>query len=601
VNRQQAEEMMKSLIYGIGDESIKCVRGNRSRAAITPERSAFYQKHIRLTSARRDDVSFQVLLQADEDFVLAVTDSTVFHPQIESPVIRVKAAAIPDDAVEITFRIEGFIEDDDRWLKADLLLHDESILVSRGCCQPVWVDIKIPENCELPKVEGEIILLVHTLFGDEQIAGRMSFTIDVIDVLMPLPKDFSFYLDLWQHNTNLARTHAVPLWSDGHFAIIERYLKSMAEIGQKVITVVVSEVPWAGQFCFDVKSHLSNLFEYSMIPVEKGESGRLEPDYSVLDRYVQTCLSMGIDREIEVIGLVSIWCRENSGFERFVPDYPDAIRIRYFDRKDGTYKYCREGREIREYIRLLEAHMKEMGWIDIVRIMADEPADSAQYRLSIDAVKESAPAFRLKAAINHTSFIQSFGDDIDDFVMLVGCMMREWDIYSKMKSEGRGHYIWYTCCGNTPDSCLRAPLLESRFVGWLTAYLGLEGFLRWNYTVWPDDPTRMIYWNSPIFPAGENCFVYPGDDGCPVFSLRFMHLRKGIRDFELIRLVRENCPNHEELLGKAFRRIIKSDDITRSGLGEGRTSADIFSLSCEDYETAKRELLTALASSSFHG
>jgi hypothetical protein len=379
---------------------------------------------------------------------------------------------------------------------------------------------------------------------------------------------------------------------------MERYLRSMAEIGQKVIMVVVSEVPWAGQFCFDVKSHLSNLFEYSMIPVEKDERGQLKPDFSVLDRYIQTCLSLGIDREIEVIGLVNIWCRENSGFERFIPDYPDAIRIRYLDRKDGTYKYCREGSEIKEYIRLLEAHLKAKGWMELVRIMADEPADSAQYRLSINAVKEAAPDFRFKAAINHTSFIQSFGDDIDDFVMLVGCMMREWDLYSKMKAEGKGRYLWYTCCGNTPDSCLRAPLLESRFIGWLTAFLGLEGFLRWNYTVWPEDPTRMIHWNAPIFPAGENCFVYPGDDGHPVFSMRYMHLRRGIRDFELIRLVRENCPNQAELLEGAFGRIIKSDDIAKSGLGEGRPSADIFSLSFEDYETAERELLIALSSAS---
>jgi len=588
---------MKSLKFGIGDESIKCVWGNRSRAVATPEKDAFNQKHIRLSSARRDDVSFQVLVQSDEDFVLTVTDNTVFHPRIELPILRMKTVAVTEGTVEITSRIEGFIEDDDRWLKAELLLHDESVIVERDRCQPVWIDVHIPEDWKSPRIDGEITLYDHSLFGEERVSGRLSYTIDVIDVLMPLPGDFSFYLDLWQHNTNLARTHAVPLWSDRHFEIIERYLGSLAEIGQKAITVVVSEVPWAGQFCFDVKNHMSNLFEYSMIPVEKDESGRLKLDFTVLDRYIRTCLSLGIDREIEVIGLVNIWCREGSGFEGFIPDYPDAIRIRYFDKRDGTYKYCREGGEIREYIRLLEEHMKDEGWIDIVRIMADEPADPERYRLSVKAVKEAAPAFKFKAAINHTSFIQSFGDDIDDFSMLVGCMLREWDIYSRMKSEGRGRYIWYTCCGIAPDSCLRAPLLESRFVGWLTAYLGLEGFLRWNYTVWPEDPARTIHWNAPLFPAGENCFVYPGDDGYPVFSLRFMHLRKGIRDFELINLIRRRCPNHEEILGKVFGKIVKAKDISKSGLGEGGASADIFSLSFEDYESAKRELLTALASS----
>lgn len=591
--------MIDTLQYGIGDDSIKCIRGVQNRAFVSPEQGALNRKHIRLSSARSDDVSFQVFIKWDQDLILAVTDSTLFDPRIELPIIRMHTS-VPNCDVEITTRIEGFIEDDDRCLKAELLLRDESVQVTKNCCQPVWMDIKIPMSCSATQIKGIITFFIHTLFEDERYAGSLSFTVDVLGVQMPPPKDFHFYLDLWQHPANIARMHAVALWSDQHFAVLEHYLKGLAEIGQKVVTVVVSEVPWAGQYCFDVKNNLSNLFEYSMIPVEKDESGSLILDFSIIDRYIRTCISLGINREIEVIGLVNIWCRENTGFEKFVSDYPDALRIRFFDRKDGKYKYCRDGKDIMEYIRLLEAHMNEMGWIDIVRIMADEPVDADRYRLSIQAVRKAAPSFRFKAAINHTSFIQSFKNEIDDFVMLIGCMLHEWEEYSVMKSEGKGRYLWYTCCGISPDSCIRASLLESRFIGWLSAYLGLEGFLRWNYTVWPKNPTKMICWNAPLFPAGENYFVYPGEDGHPVFSMRYMHLRRGIRDFELIKMVQENCPNHEELLKKAFEKIIKAVDITRSGLGDGRASKDIISLSYNDYEIARRELLDALEASKFH-
>lgn len=590
--------MIQSLRCGIGNESIKCIRGNQNRMTNTHEKAAFQNNHIQLVAAKQDDTAFQVFIKADEDFILAVTNATIFHPQIEWPVVRMEIVSGQKDAFDYKTSIEGFIEDDDRCMKADLLLHDDFITVPGRLCQPVWVDIKIPADTCTDCINGEVIFYSHRLFDDEQVVGRLSFTIDVVNVMMPKPRDFHFYLNLWQHPSNISRTHSVPLWSDEHFTVLEPYLQSMAEIGQKVITLIVSEVPWAGQYCFDIKSHLSNLFEYSIIPVEKDEYGGLILDFSFADRYVQTCISMGIDKEIEVIGLVNIWCRDGTGFEALAADYPDAIRIRYYDRKDKNYKYFHEGKDIIEYIHLLEAHFKEMGWLDLVRIMADEPADVDQYRASLNAVKKTAPDFKFKAAINHTSFIEKFRNDITDFVMITGSLLQEWETYSQMKSDGDGRYLWYTCCGISPDSCIRAPLLESRFIGWLTAYLGLEGFLRWNYTVWPENPTQSIYWNAPIFPAGENCFVYPGSNGRPILSMRYMHLRRGIRDFELLEMLRRNYPDQKRALESAFMKIIKTSDVTKSNLGDFKECkvdmSTVFSLEYEEYETSKKELLKEL-------
>jgi hypothetical protein len=45
---------MNSLRLGIGDDSIKCVRGNPSRAVASAETDAFQQNHIHLASVRRD-------------------------------------------------------------------------------------------------------------------------------------------------------------------------------------------------------------------------------------------------------------------------------------------------------------------------------------------------------------------------------------------------------------------------------------------------------------------------------------------------------------------------------------------------------------------
>jgi hypothetical protein len=73
--------MIHRLRYGIGNESIKCIRGNRSRADKPPEQEALENNHIHLTAAKRDDTSFQVFIEADDDFILSITNSTVFHPK----------------------------------------------------------------------------------------------------------------------------------------------------------------------------------------------------------------------------------------------------------------------------------------------------------------------------------------------------------------------------------------------------------------------------------------------------------------------------------------------------------------------------------------
>ena len=75
-----------------------------------------------------------------------------------------------------------------------------------------------------------------------------------------------------------------------------------------------------------------------------------------------------------------------------------------------------------------------------------------------------------------------------------------------------------------------------------------DGFLRWNYTVWPDDPRKDIRYES--FEAGDTNFVYPAYNGDVLLSLRYKNLQRGISDYELFEKLREvkgDCVAHELL------------------------------------------------------
>ena len=70
-------------------------------------------------------------------------------------------------------------------------------------------------------------------------------------------------------------------------------------------------------------------------------------------------------------------------------------------------------------------------------------------------------------------------------------------------------------------------------MGWYSAAHGYNGFLRWAYDSWPEDPLRDARYGS--WAAGDSYLVYPGGNSC----IRFEKLREGIVDYEKIRILRE--------------------------------------------------------------
>ncbi len=552
---------------------------------------------VTLVAARGDWVAFQLLLSSDEDFTLSTGRDPVFSPVGPLPNVRVECAieGIPGAAIIVS--PIGLIEDDYGIPTADLILNNENVHVRANSVQPVWIEAVIPRETVPGIYAGRVVLYTHRMFEDERKAAELPFAIEVRNVIMPVPRDYVFHLDLWQHLSNISRKHEVPLWSDEHFAVVENYVKSLAELGQKAITVIASEIPWSGQMCFRTRSYLSDLFEYSMIRVEKDADGRFSCDYSAMQRYIDLCFKYGIDKEIEVFGLTNIWTDDSSGYGKVAEDYPDAVRIRYYDRGDGCYKYMKSADEIIEYISALERYFKETGLIDRVLIVADEPVDVEKYRESLNMIAKAAPSFKFKTAINHAEFIAEFKDTTRDFVPNLASVCREWDLLCNMREVISGRLLWYVCCGpRYPNTFIRSDLVESRLIGILTAYMKLDGFLRWNYTVWPEKPRERITYRSPGWPAGDTNFVYPANDGRPILTLRYKNLKRGIEDYELIAMLRRKRADAEEVLEKLWSRIIRAGNITEfipadSGM---KPREELFSLDYEDYNSFRKALLEEL-------
>ncbi|MEH7009919.1 DUF4091 domain-containing protein [Neobacillus niacini] len=540
-------------------------------------------KHIDLVCCRRDTVSLQAVVSSNEEFLLTKSKDTLFWKAGPIDIGRIEVEV--DGAIDIEVKLVGLIPDDNGTLVSDMLLDQSYVYVDKRRPQQVWIECRIDENVKPGKYKGKVKLYTHTMFEDELLQEECSFSVTVKDVVMPEPKDYTFYLDLWQHPSNIARKYEVELWSEEHFFILDNYLHSLAQLGQKAVTLIVSEIPWSGQGSLGDKEP-SDLFEYNMIRVTRKSDGSFHYDYSALDQYVEIAEKHGILAEIELFGLLNIWQIPETGYGAIVTDYPDAIRIRYFDVVTNTYRFIRKKSELEDYIHALEAHFIRRGWSEKVRVLADEPADFAVFQTRVQQLQQLAPSFKLKVAINHAEFIQKDIPGIHDAVPIISCAANDYYRLQDVRSQLPGKLLYYVCCWpKHPNSFISSPSLECRLIPWIAEKLGLDGFLRWSYTAWPDRPREKISYRPTIWPAGDTCLVYPGIGGKPLLSLRYKWLQRGIRDYEIMQMAKQS--GRTEWVNSMLNRVLKFQD--PSQICKFDTPEDVYSLRHEDYECLLQE------------
>lgn len=504
------------------------------------------QDSTAIYAARNEVTGLQVHIDADHEFVLLVDQANWLHPLGFLPRLRIAVdlPGFPGDSIEV-FPI-GYVDGDDQRSWMEYFDRAGYAQVPAARTQAVYIRLRIPGQ-QAPRVyQGSVRAFTQFGFEDERFIWEGQFQVEVMNVTLPQARDFKVHLNLWQHCTSIARFYHVPLWSDAHFELIDRYYACLAELGQKVTTVIAGEIPWSGQSCFRVQGYPSYMYEHSIIQVSRDPLGRLSFDYTALDRLLSLASKHGIDRQIDVFGLLNVWIDEEYGFGKVIADAPDAVRIRCVDMTSGAITYLRTAAELRQYLRALHDHFKAMGVIDRVRIAADEPADLDAFRSRLAFVREAAPEFQYQAALNHYEFIEDAPDGVIDFAPILRVAVKDLDLtfqrIEQVHKKG-GKMLFYVCCGPPfPNTFVHSPLVETLLLGWMIYALRMDGFLRWAFCLWPAEPWKRISWKAPDFPAGDLYFVLPGLDGRPVETLRYEALRMAVQDYELLRMADQVLP-----------------------------------------------------------
>ena len=323
--------------------------------------------------------------------------------------------------------------------------------------------------------------------------------VEVSDRKMP---DNTYLLDLWQHPRAVARANGVEPFSPAHYAAMRPLWEQLAQAGQKFLTVTLLDLPWNHQ-CFD---------EYrSLVQVTEQADGTWRYDWSRFDEYVEFGLSCGIGPYLSCWtmcpwGNVHRWRNEadEETVQELVP---------------GTQEYARFWTP---YLAALRDHLREKGWLNRAFIAMDERSPR-EVRDIVELVKSVAPELKIQMAGDRSA--GDFGETEIDYYAQSFTHLDEGFFQTVLPERQKRGLLtsYYVCCHPaSPNTFIHSPREEAAWLAEHVAEIGLNGFLRWAYNSWPQDPDHDASFGN--WPAGDTFLVYP--DGSP--SVRFLELRNGI-------------------------------------------------------------------------
>jgi hypothetical protein len=301
--------------------------------------------------------------------------------------------------------------------------------------------------------------------------------------------------------------------------LMEPILKLLARAGQKSITTTLNEMPWGGQ-TFDPFG--------SMITWIRNSDGSWDYDYSIFDQYVNLAIACGIKDQINCYSMVP-WGNNLKWYDEEVGGFITEEIV------PGSESY---NKIWKPFLLDFKMHLIEAGWLDITFLALDERGRDEMESM-FKFLNEVAPEFKVAMAGN---YFEGITENIDDFSFGFRGVSDLSTEIAKSRRESGMKTTYYVCCSDSkPNNFTFSPPAESCYEGWLAAAMGFDGFLRWAFNSWVENPvydSRFRTW-----PSGDTYFVYPGARS----SIRFERLIEGIQDFEKLRIIREKLATNPAL------------------------------------------------------
>jgi len=147
---------------------------------------------------------------------------------------------------------------------------------------PVWITVHIPKDTAAGKYTGTL-----TLSAAGMPKANVPVEVKVIGWTLPDPRDFRVYIGLFQSPETLAAFYKVPMWSEKHWALVEKSLRLMGQLGNNLVVLHVL-----------TRTQFGN--DEAMVYWIEQRDGSFKHDFTVYDRYMKLALKYCEPRVVSV-------------------------------------------------------------------------------------------------------------------------------------------------------------------------------------------------------------------------------------------------------------------------------------------------------------
>jgi hypothetical protein len=153
--------------------------------------------------------------------------------------------------------------------------------------QPIWLQVAVPAATPPGDYTGTLTIAAE---GEQPVA--VGLELRVAAWTLPAAEAYATHMDIFQSPDSVAMQYEVPMWSEAHLKLLERTFGLLAPLGTKTLYITAVR-----------RTHLGN--EHAMVQWVRGKEGQLEPDLSVVERYLDVA-----GRRLGRIPSVILYCWE---------------------------------------------------------------------------------------------------------------------------------------------------------------------------------------------------------------------------------------------------------------------------------------------------
>ncbi len=511
-----------------------------------------------ISALKNERVSYQIAYFRDAGGKVPLK-ITVSSPLEEYVTVR-RVLNVP---VSLPYRRDNYDDDyimSEPGLAPDALIpiNPEKTDLFGGRWESLWITVDLDGTVCAGEYNIDITFEYSDAFDFSREMGErdrqtVTMTVEVIDALLPPQK---LKVTQWFHSDCIASYFNVPVFSEAHWEYIENFVRVAVKNGINMILTPIFTPP----LDTEIGSERPTV---QLVRVAKKDD-KYSFDFSLLDRWVDLCLSCGI-KYFEMAHLFTQWGAKAT--PKIVAEIDGEEKCIFgWDVPSDSESYMLF---LSEFLPALDDYLKQRGIAGSVYFhISDEPSgDEAKenYIKAKAVVKKHLPDYKIMDALSDVAF---YDEEIVKLPVpatnhiapfLEKDIPERWTYYCM--GEGKG----------VSNRFIAMPSYRNRVIAEQMFKYNIDGFLQWGYNFYYSQLSRALINPYVItdadgaFQSGDAFSVYPYADGAAE-SLRIVVFTDALQDMRAMELLASKIGRDKvvELIEKEAGMSIEFDKYPKS-------------------------------------